>query len=53
MSFKRAVLADGNRIEVLFSIEVGLAQILAYMLANPNPDKPSYSILTIVRDSFY
>ncbi|MEG5015729.1 MULTISPECIES: restriction endonuclease subunit R [unclassified Microcoleus] len=27
---------------VSFSIEAGLAQILAYMLANPNPDKPSY-----------
>lgn len=24
-----------------FSIEAGLAQILAYMLANPNPDQPS------------
>ena len=30
---------------VSFSIEVGLAQILAYMLANPNPDKPSYGMI--------
>ncbi|MBE9092636.1 restriction endonuclease subunit R [Tychonema sp. LEGE 07203] len=28
-----------------FSIEEGLAQILAYMLANPNPDKPSYGMI--------
>jgi len=28
-----------------FSIEAGLAQILAYMLANPNPDKPSYGMI--------
>ncbi|MEG5039448.1 hypothetical protein [Microcoleus sp. B3-D2] len=38
---------------VSFSIEAGLAQILAYMLANPNPVKPSYSILTTVCDSLY
>ncbi|WP_333290114.1 hypothetical protein [Microcoleus sp. MON1_C5] len=30
---------------VLFSIEASLAQILAYMLANPNPDKPSYGMI--------
>ena len=30
---------------VSFSIEAGLAQILAYMLANPNPDKPSYGMI--------
>ncbi|MEG3880900.1 restriction endonuclease subunit R [Microcoleus sp. herbarium7] len=30
---------------VSFSIEAGLAQILAYMLANPNPDKPSYGTI--------
>ena len=29
-----------------FSIEVGLAQILAYMLANPNPDQPSFGMIT-------
>jgi len=28
-----------------FSIEAGLAQILAYMLANPNPDQPSYGMI--------
>ena len=30
---------------VSFSIEAGLAQILAYMLANPNPDKSSYGMI--------
>ncbi|KAB8313879.1 restriction endonuclease subunit R [Tolypothrix campylonemoides VB511288] len=29
-----------------FSIEEGLAQILAYMLGNPNPDKPSYGMIS-------
>ncbi len=29
-----------------FSIEEGLAQILVYMLANPNPEKPSYGMIT-------
>jgi hypothetical protein len=28
-----------------FSIEAGLAQILAYMLANPNPEKPTYGAI--------
>ncbi|NER35500.1 MAG: restriction endonuclease subunit R [Oscillatoria sp. SIO1A7] len=28
-----------------FSTEEGLAQILAYMLGNPNPDKPSYGTI--------
>jgi hypothetical protein len=28
-----------------FSIEAGLAQILAYMLANPNPEKPCYGMI--------
>ena len=30
---------------VSFSIESGLAQILAYMLGNPNPEKPSYGMI--------
>jgi len=30
---------------VSFSIEAGLPQILAYMLANPNPDRPSYGMI--------
>ena len=30
---------------VSFSTEAGLAQILAYMLANSNPDKPSYGMI--------
>ncbi|MFM9265657.1 restriction endonuclease subunit R [Tychonema sp. BBK16] len=30
---------------VSFSIEAGLAQILAYLLANPNPEKPSYGMI--------
>ena len=30
---------------VSFSIEAGLAQILAYMLANPNRDRPSYGAI--------
>lgn len=29
-----------------FSIEAGLAQILAYMLANPNPEQPSFGMIT-------
>lgn len=29
-----------------FSIEAGRAQILAYMLANPHPEKPSYGMIT-------
>ncbi len=30
---------------VSFSIEAGLAQILAYLLGNPNPEKPSYGMI--------
>ncbi|MBD1827720.1 hypothetical protein NDI47_19905 [Microcoleus vaginatus GB1-A2] len=30
---------------VSFSIEAGLAQILAYMLVNPNPEKPNYRMI--------
>lgn len=30
---------------VSFSIEAGLAQILAYMLANPSPEKPCYGTI--------
>ncbi len=29
-----------------YSVEAGLAQILAYMLGNPNPEKPSYGMIT-------
>jgi hypothetical protein len=29
-----------------YSIEAGLAQMLAYMLGNPNPEKPSYGMIT-------
>ena len=29
-----------------FSIEAGLAQILAYMLGNPQPEKPSFGMIT-------
>lgn len=29
-----------------FSVEAGLAQILAYMLGNPNPEKPSFGMIT-------
>ncbi|MGB7441838.1 MAG: restriction endonuclease subunit R [Coleofasciculaceae cyanobacterium] len=29
-----------------FSIEEGLAQLLAYMLGNPNSEKPSYGMIT-------
>ena len=29
-----------------FSIEAGRAQILAYMLANPHPEKPCYGMIT-------
>ncbi len=31
---------------VSFSIEAGLAQILAYLLANPNPEKPGYGMIS-------
>lgn len=29
-----------------YSVEAGLAQILAYMLASPNPDQPYYGMIT-------
>jgi hypothetical protein len=29
-----------------FSIEAGLAQILAYMLGNPHPDRPNYGLIS-------
>lgn len=29
-----------------YSVEAGLAQILAYMLGNPNPEKPCYGMIT-------
>ena len=29
-----------------FSLEVGKPQLLAYMLANPNPEKPVYGMIT-------
>ena len=29
-----------------FSVEAGLAQILAYMLANPHPQDPCYGLIT-------
>lgn len=32
--------------QAAFSIEAGLAQILAYMLANPYPDQPSFGMIT-------
>lgn len=32
--------------QAAFSIEAGLAQILAYMLANPNPEKSSFGMIT-------
>lgn len=32
--------------QAAFSIEEGLAQILAYMLGNPNPDKPNFGMIT-------
>lgn len=32
--------------QAAFSVEAGLAQILAYMLANPYPDKPSFGMIT-------
>ncbi|MBW4581335.1 MAG: restriction endonuclease subunit R [Tildeniella nuda ZEHNDER 1965/U140] len=31
--------------EASFSIEAGLAQLLAYMLANPHPSKPSFGLI--------
>lgn len=32
--------------QAAFSIEAGLAQILSYMLANPNLEKPSFGMIT-------
>jgi hypothetical protein len=32
--------------QAAFSIEEGLAQILAYMLGNPNPDQPNFGMIT-------
>jgi len=32
--------------QAAFSVEAGLAQILAYMLANPDPEKPSFGMIT-------
>ncbi|WP_319592565.1 restriction endonuclease subunit R [Zarconia navalis] len=32
--------------EMSYSLEVGLAQLLSYMLASPHPDKPGYGMLT-------
>jgi predicted type IV restriction endonuclease len=32
--------------QIEFSIEAGLAQILSYMLANPNPEQPSFGMIT-------
>jgi len=32
--------------QVEFSIEAGLAQILSYMLANPNQEQPSFGMIT-------
>lgn len=32
--------------QAAFSIEIGLAQILTYMLANPYPEKPSFGMIT-------
>lgn len=29
-----------------YSVEAGVAQILAYMLANPQPEKPNYGMIT-------
>lgn len=29
-----------------FSVEAGLAQVLSYMLGNPDPDKPSFGMIT-------
>lgn len=31
--------------QAAFSLEVGRAQLLAYMLANPHPEKPVYGLL--------
>jgi len=32
--------------QAVFSIEAGIAQILAYMLANPESEKPSFGMIT-------
>jgi hypothetical protein len=32
--------------QAAFSLEVGSSQLLTYMLANPDPDRPTYGLLT-------
>lgn len=32
--------------QAFFSLDAGRAQLLAYMLANPHPDKPTFGLLT-------
>jgi hypothetical protein len=32
--------------QAAFSLEVGRSQLLTYMLANPDPDRPTYGLLT-------
>jgi hypothetical protein len=36
-----------------FSIEAGLAQLLAYMLANPDPQKPGFGMITSGADFIF
>ena len=31
---------------VAFSVEIGLAQILAYMMTNPHPERPGFGLIT-------
>ena len=38
-------MAIGTKLVSFSIIEAGLAQILAYMLANPNPEKPNYGMI--------
>ncbi len=39
-----AMIIESKQAE--YSIEKGLAQLLAYMLGNPDPDKPSFGMIT-------
>jgi hypothetical protein len=46
-------LVNGYRVQkAAFSIEEGLAQILACMLATPHPEKPSFGMITTGGVSF-
>ncbi len=46
-----AMVIESKKAE--YSIEAGLAQLLAYMLANPNPDQPCYGLIATGSDFIF